>query len=222
MTDKKDETGKGPAKPGESPRRPYATIDLQATEVGGKDKGEAVVAAAGTKTAPGASPLPPPGASKGDAAGRAGLAARLAAAGGWSRRATQSNAFLSHVAAGVAGAVLTLAAAALLGPFAGDRTEGRQDTIKRLASLEEAVRQRSGAGGDVTAKLAQTETRLKGLEDQARAIAALGDTQGKLAATLKTLEAKSSTPEYANRLAKMETALAALSAGDRGTPNFSR
>ena len=48
MTDKKDETGKGPAKPGDAPRRPYATIDLQATEVGGKDKSERPAATAGS------------------------------------------------------------------------------------------------------------------------------------------------------------------------------
>ena len=38
MTDKKDETGKGPAKPGDAPRRPYATIDLQATEVAARTR----------------------------------------------------------------------------------------------------------------------------------------------------------------------------------------
>ena len=59
MTDKKDETGKGPAKPGDVPRRPYATIDLQATEVG-KDKSDASAASGSAKPATGASALPPP------------------------------------------------------------------------------------------------------------------------------------------------------------------
>jgi hypothetical protein len=88
---------------------------------------------------------------------------------------------------------------------------------KRLAVLEEAARQRTGPGGEVTAKLAQTDARLKGLEDQTRAIAALSDTQAKLAASIKAVETRANAPEYASRLAKMETSLAALAAGDRST-----
>jgi hypothetical protein len=218
MTDKKDETGKGPAKPGDVPRRPYATIDLQATEVG-KDKSDASGSA---KPATGASALPPPGGNKDDAR-HSGLAARLAAARGWSRRAAQSNTFLSHVAAGIAGAVLTLGAAMLFGLVSRDGIGARQiapDVDQRLATLEQTLRQRTTTpGSDVTAKLAQADTRLKGLEDQSRAITTLNDAQSKLAATIKTLEARSSSPEVVNRLAKLETALAALSAGDKsGTP----
>ena len=221
MTDKKDETGKGPAKPGDVPRRPYATINLQATEVG-KDKGDASAARGSAKPATGASALPPPGGRKDDAR-RSGLAARLAAARTWSRRAAGSNTFLSHVAAGIVGAVLTLVAATLFGLVSRDGIGGRQigpNVEQRLATLEQTLRQRTTtSSGDVTSKLAQTDTRLKGLEDQSRAIAALSDTQSKLAATIKSLETRSSSPEYINRLAKLETALAALSAGDKsGTP----
>ena len=179
MTDKKDETGKGPAKPGDTARRPHATIDLQATEVGGRQK-----------PSPGASALPPP---DGSGARRPGLAARLAAARGWSRRATQSNTFLSHVAAGVAGAILTFAASALFGLLTGtiDRGPISPEVEKRLAELEQLIRQRPAVAvtGELAAKLAQTDTRLKGLEEQTRAVPALGDTQAKLAANLKSLEA---------------------------------
>ena len=220
MTDKKDETGKGPAKPGDVPRRPYATIDLQATEVG-KDKGDASAARGSAKPATGASALPPGG--REDDARRSGLATRLAAARTWSRRAAGSNTFLSHVAAGIVGAVLTLVAATLFGLVSRDGIGGRQigpNVEQRLATLEQTLRQRTTtSSGDVASKLAQTDTRLKGLEDQSRAIAALSDTQSKLAATIKSLETRSSSPEYINRLAKLETALAALSAGDKsGTP----
>jgi hypothetical protein len=121
MTDKKDETGKGPAKPGDASRRPYATIDLQATEVG-KDRNDATAA---KKTATGASALPPPDGQE-DGARRSGLGARLAAARGWPRRAAGSNTFLSHVAAGIAGAVLTLVAATLFGLVSRDGSTGRQ------------------------------------------------------------------------------------------------
>lgn len=113
MTDKQDETRKGPAKTGDAPRRPYATIDLQATEVG-KDKRDAPAAGGSAKPTTGASALPPPD-RKEDDARRSGLGARLAAARGWPGRAAGSNTFLSHVAAGIAGAVLTLVAATLFG-----------------------------------------------------------------------------------------------------------
>ena len=218
MTDKKDETGKGPPRPGDGSRRPFATIDLQATEVGGKGRSEAAGPAGGAKPAADSSKLPPPDATKTDA-GRSAFAERLAAARVWSGKVTQSNTFLSHVAAGAAGAVLTLIAASLFGLFSGVDTGGGQfapDLAQRLASVEQAVRQRTAApAADVTAKLAATETRLKGLEDQARAIAALSEAQAKLAADTKALEARSSSPEYVNRLAKLETALAALSTGDQ-------
>src|SRR5262245_40588465 len=154
MTDnKKDDPGKGPVWP--SDKRPHATIDVQATEVGG-DK---------PKAAPGAgSALPPPQAAKPDAA-RSTFAGRLAAAGELSRRAAGSNSFLSHVAAGVAGAVLTLIAAALFGLFpssGGGDEPGSADLAKRLAALEQAARQRPATpAGDVANKLAATDSRIK-------------------------------------------------------------
>jgi hypothetical protein len=214
MTDKKDEPPKGPAKPGDGPRRPYATIDAQATEVGSEGKNER---AGSTKSAADPSALPPPGREQSDA-GRPRLAARLATVRDWSRRTAKNNTFLSHVAAGVAGAVLTLAAAGLLGLFSNDNAGGRQvasDIDKRLAAVEQRQRAATPAG-DVAAKLGQTEARLKTVEDQARNLAALSDAQATLAANIKALEARGSSPEQANRLAKVETAVAALSAGDRG------
>ena len=212
MTDNKDETGKGPPKPGDPPRRPHATLDLQATEIGGKDKG----AAGSAQPRAGASALPPPGSNT---AGRSGLGARLRV---WSRAASRSNTFLSHVAAGVAGALLTLLAASLLGvlPGTGDRSAS-SDVDSRIAALEQAMRDRAAApGGDTTAKQALTDTRLKGLEDQTRSLAALNEAHTKLATALKALEARSTSPEFSNRIAKLETSLAALSAGDKsGTPS---
>ena len=194
MTDKKDETGKGPAKPGDASRRPYATIDLQATEVGGKDKGGTTGSA---KPASGPSALPPPGAGE-SKAGRSGLAARLASARGWSRRAAGDNAFLSHVASGVAGGILVFAASALFGLLTGtiDRGPTSPEVEKRLAELEQLMRQRSQplVTGEVAKQLAQADSRLKGLEDQTRTIAALSDAQTKLQATIKALEGAQQLP----------------------------
>lgn len=215
MTDKKDDTGKGSAKPVEGPKRPYATIDLQATEVGGADKPGATAAAGAAKPDPKSAALPPPGAP---GAGGSSFTGRMAAAQEWSSRAARSNTFLSHIAAGVAGAVLTLIAGALFGLFAAGE-QAAPDLAKRLAALEQSVRQRAAApAADVTAKLAAAETRLAALEDRARTIAALGDAQSKLAAETKALQARVGSPELVDRLAKVESALAALASGDQSAP----
>jgi hypothetical protein len=84
-----------------------------------------------------------------------------------------------------------------------------------MAELEQAIRQRASMQSNDSAKLAQAESRLKDLEQQTRTLAALSDTQAKLAASIKSLEARSPTSDYANRLAKIETTVAALSANDR-------
>jgi hypothetical protein len=213
MTDKKDETGKGPAKPGEGPRRPYATLDLQATEVGGKDKTQR------PSGSPKPDALPPPGAGASDA-GRSAFAARLAAARAWSRAAAGNNSFLSHVAAGVAGSVLTFAVSALFGLFTGtiDRGPPSPEVAKRLSELEQTVRQLSAplVSGEVAKKLAQASSRLESLEDRSRAIGGLSDAQAKLAADVEALKTRASSPEHASRLGKLETAVAALAAGSNG------
>jgi hypothetical protein len=202
MTDgKKDEPGKGPLWP--SDRRPRATIDAQATEVGGADKSKAAAGSA----RPEATALPPPQSAR-PASGRSTFAEL-------SRRTVQSNGFLSHVAAGVAGAVLTLIAAALFGLLPGGDGASRQgppDLAERLAALEGAMRQRTTPpAADLAARLAASDGRLKTLEDRASAIA---EAQARLAADSKALEARAGAPELAERLAKIEAALAAASAGD--------
>jgi hypothetical protein len=65
----------------------------------------------------------------------------------------------------------------------------------------------------VTDKLVAADERLASLEAQTKAIAALKSEQAKLAAEAKTLQARAAAPEIAERIAKLETALAALSAG---------
>jgi len=214
MTDKKDETGKGPSRSGEGPRRPYATIDLQATEVGGKDK--AGVAAGGGKPDTRTAALPPPG-PKVQGGARSTVADGMAAARTWSRKATQSNTFLSHVAAGVAGAVLTLAAGALFGLFTAGERGGRlsPEVSKRLTVVEQALQQRTAALDDVGAKLAASDARVASLEERAKAVAALSSSQAKLAADAKALEARVASPALTERIGKLESALAALSADDK-------
>jgi hypothetical protein len=218
MTDRKDDTGKGPARPGEGPRRPHATLDLQATEVGGRPKGEGSAAGGGpARPQPRAQALPPPGADEAPGT-RTRFSERLAAMRSLSARAAQSNTFLSHVAAGVAGAVLTLAAGALLGLFAGGGSSAdrmQADMSKRLASVEQTVKQRPAPPADLTAKLAATDARVASLEERARVVAKLSDAQAKLAADTKALEERVGAPDLGERLTRLEAAIGALSAGDQ-------
>jgi hypothetical protein len=222
MNDKKDDAGRGPARPGEAPRRPYATIDLQATEVGSTAKGDATASASAqaggaTKSQPRPQGLPPPGGAK-PAGDTYRFSDRIKVAKRWSARAAQNNTFLSHVAAGVAGAVLTLAIAAVFGLFEGggsDGTKSTPDMAKRLAAVEQAVKQRPAPTSEVTAKISATEARVASLEERARTIAALSDAQAKLAADSKALEERIGSGDLGGRLSKLEAAVGALATGDQ-------
>ena len=212
MTDRKDETGKGqgPGQSGEGSRRPYATIDLKATEVPGEDKTAGAAMGSetmGSQTGPegSQSSFPPPNPEADTEAGAPPSDTETDTP----RPVAQRTPFATHLAAGVTGGAVTLGAAALFGLLSsGDGQQVHPDVGKRIAALEQR------APADVSTKLAQTDTRLKGLEEQARTLAAINDAQNKLAANIKALEARGNTPELNNRLAKIETSVAALSAND--------
>jgi hypothetical protein len=209
MADKTDETGKGPQGPGEGPRRPFATIDLQATELGGKARPSPAPGQQDTKSAA----LPPP-----DAPAGSKLADHLSAARRWGRSAIQNNTFLSHVAAGIAGAILTLSVAAVFGLLPGGGSGGRglpADAARRLAALEQATRQTAAVPHEMSGKLAKTDARIASLEERTSALSALSEAQAKLATQTKALESRVGAPELAGRMAKLETALAALAAADK-------
>jgi hypothetical protein len=232
MTDKKDEAGKGGARPGEAggAKRPYATIDLEATEVESK---AAAPAPGGTARiaadAPsGAKPevkatQPPPRASGQAAAANPGPSqatspGRMQAAQAWLRGVSRNDSFLSHVAAGVAGALLVLIFAAMFGPLSlGEQDSQRLplEYMQRLTSLEQALRQRGNATGDVAGKLASAESRLAALEEKAKAIGALSDAQAKLAGDTKSLEVRVGSEDLTGRIAKLETAMAAVATGEQ-------
>jgi hypothetical protein len=214
MTDKKDETGKAAPRPGEGPRRPYATIDLQATELGG-DRSQRSAASGGARPDARTAGLPPPDPKRPGGA-QSTLAGGLRTARTWSVKAAQSNHFLSYVAAGVAGAVLTLAAGALFGLFADRSGRLLPEVSKRLTAVEQALEKRAGAlADDVGAKLAAQNARVARLEERARTVAELADAHAKLTAQTKALEARVAAPALTERIAKLESALAALSANDK-------
>src|SRR5262249_26525610 len=68
---------------------------------------------------------------------------------------------------------------------------------------------------DVGAKLGAANARVSKLEERARALPELADAQAKLATETKDLEARIAAPALTQRLAKLEAALAALSADDK-------
>jgi hypothetical protein len=209
MTDKTDETGKGPYRPGDAPKRPSATIDVEATEIG-KERA-AAGARGGMRPDAKGGPLPLP---KPDVLARAWAAATRALATGWSfgLSLARNNTFLSHAAAGVAGAVLTLAVAGLLGLLGAGHSGGRvpPEFARRLAAVETAQQQRPAVPADVAAKLTGAETRLAELERQVQSA------QARLGANAKAIEARMPASDLGERLAKLETAVASL-APDTGS-----
>ena len=182
MADSKDETGKGAS-------RPYATIDLKATEVGGTRR-----AGAGDKAARWfwGNPL----------AGRLGLLRR--------RALTLSR----HVGAGLAGGLLALIAWLLLagGRDGEPRATGELAALnRRLAQLEQVVVGDAAAPGfasriDALARSSNTlESTTGRLGTELKAVKEQGG--GKAAA------------ELGERLARLENAITALSVSTGGEAN---
>jgi hypothetical protein len=224
MTDNTNDPGKGQPRPGDGPRRPHATLDLKATEVGRGASNQAAPpggadggSRGGSRPDPATTALPPPPSNararlqRTGGAWLAALVGGLAAAVAWAFRLIRSNAFLSHAAAGVAGAALTLVVAAVLGLLPARQAGLPQDAARRLAALERARAQQPTLPAAVTDRLAVADKRLASLEEQTKAIAALKSEQMRLAAEAKTLQARASAPDVAERIGKLETALAALS-----------
>jgi hypothetical protein len=217
MTDKTDDSGKGHPRPGDASRRPHATLDLKATVVGRASGGQAAPPGGppeGAKPDPAIAALPPP--SNGRAARRlwaaggaraAAFAGGLAAAFAWAFRLIRSNALLSHAAAGVAGAALTLVVAGLLGLLPVRQAGLSSDVAQRLAALEQAQARQATLPAAVADKLAAADKRLSGLEEQAKAVTAIKGELARLAAEAKALQAQVSAPDTAQRIAKLETAL---------------
>lgn len=217
MANNKEEAGKGTPRPGEMPgaRRPYATIDLTASEVegGAKDKARpAASSATSTASEPGAeaksSSASPKDATKGgggrtaDSLGASMLAEASATLAGRMRSAP----LLSHLAAGAAGALIVLFAAQLF-THASAPPQELGNLTRRVVDLENALGTRPGAG--LRARI----------EELTRSTGALGETQAKLARETKSLETKISggqevPAELTARIAKLEETLAAASAAD--------
>jgi hypothetical protein len=206
MAGNKDDPGAGASRPADPPvaKRPYATIDVKATELGGASTAASSTAAkASAASAPSA---PPAGARAGGfAAWRAKVTAGVAAV----RQRVGSAALLTHLAAGVGGGLLLLIAAPLLGWHGAAPEVG--ELTRRVGAMEAALGEAKPA--PLSAKLAQ----LSGT------VQMLGETQAGLVRDTKALATQISAagdvpPELSQRLAKLEEGLAAAAVGEAGQP----
>jgi len=229
MADNSDETGKKNARPGEPPaaKRPFATLDLKATEVGEEGRSASTRESKPTASAepaekgepkPEAKPTTPdpkgpdptsragPGPAKDTAASDAASASSLPGR-------TRSP-LLTHLAAGAVGALIVLGFTYVLAPQpqpVGSRAPEIGALTRRVTELEGVLGTRPGTAG-LRARV----------EEMSRTVTALGNAQAKLARESKGLEDRigsgtNAPSEIAARIAKLEQTLAAAStASDAG------
>lgn len=222
MANNKEEAGKGMPRPGESPavKRPYATIDVKATEVEGREPA-AGPGAAKPATSSSAIGDPKPASKPEDKAGEPKAKAAASGAGdakvdkdkggtaltslGSRRRAIR---LVTHLAAGAVGALIVLGAVQLLTP---DRQPSQvlevNDLRRRLADLEGVIGTRPNSG--LRARV----------EELGRSLGTLAETQAKLARDTKALENKVGSgqeipQELIGRLTRLEDMLATMSAAE--------
>jgi hypothetical protein len=212
-------------------KRPYATLDLKATEVDkdAKSKHDAAADAnspraetgqsadsTGGSNAPAASPGEQQSADP-IASSRHSPAALTTKRHGW------VIGVLSHLAAGAAGAVLTLLAADALAPQLGfgRAHEAAQvtDLQSRLSALERSLSDAVAARAEFAQKLAANEAQVGQVEDLGRKVAALGEAQSKLANEAKLWQDRQSgSKETEARMARLEEALKQLAASANDDP----
>ena len=217
MPDSKDDTGKGPSRPGDLPggRRPYATIDAKATEVESRDRpaGAAGSRASASATADAKSDAKPQAKAAPPRPTGPTIGARIGSALASLRQGSASLPLLTNVAAGAAGAAIALVATYL---FLPDRAPARAPEVseltRRVSDLEGSLGTRPNTG--LRARV----------EEVNRSLGALGESQARLARDTKALEGKVGSvqelpPEVGSRIAKLEESLGALTgANQEGQP----
>ncbi len=225
MTDKKDPPPKGPDKRGNDPagaKRPYATLDLKATEVR-TPSADAAQATSDAKPAaksanPAAAATGPSASAKDDqsaaaarvAAAAAAVTTPRATAGAEPRTATGASSssfaatspkdwssYASHAAAGAAGGLLALIGSLALVPSHEPRPANAdlmQALNTRMAALEQQAKQGSGPSADAAKRLAGLEAGLAQIGDLNRAVSALREAQGKLTEQTNALLGSAAQP----------------------------
>lgn len=238
MTDRKDPLPKGTDTRGnDSPgaKRPYATLDLKATEVstsstGAQPAGETKSAgaaaakddqaAAAARVAAAAAAVQTPRATA-STEPRAATGASSSSAGTTSPKDWSS--YASHAAAGVAGGLLALIGSLVLAPSHESRpanADAMQSLNTRMAALEQQAKQGQALPADAAKRLTSVESGLAQIADLNRAVGALRDAQTKLGEqteALRSAAAQSPDRDAAGRIDKLQeqlTALAAMAAAD--------
>jgi hypothetical protein len=207
MADPNDKTANAPPRPADAAgaKRTYATLDLKASEIAGKDnpasaQANAQSASSATAKAAGASDAKRQQPNPQRMASRIVTTIKSLAASGRVRP------FLSHLAAGAAGALVILIAGSLLPTGRVPQSGVVREIDKRVVDIEGALGLRPGDP-------ASLRSRVDGLS---RSVGALSDAQAKLANDTKLLEAqfkdgRNVPPDIVARLAKAEENIALLS-----------
>ena len=172
-----------------------------------------------------------PGAQPGTKPGTISSAGKPSTAAASERQKTFGSGLATvatHLFAGVAGGFLALLGADTIAPQLGltGPATSMSEMQKRLAAVEETAKAKNAsASSDVSQKLAAAEGRVAKLEELSRTLPAITDAQAKLAAETKLLADRVSKPTPgadAERLAKLEESLSALSAAAATDPQKGR
>ena len=220
-------------------KRPYATLDLKATEVKSEPKAAASASSASSSSstekadgskagaaaassadksraapAAGASGSKPASGDGDKASGSAGRSAAPSPA-----RASSSGAWLPSLVAGAAGAVLAMLGLGSMGLIGGDGDAAK--LAERLAALEKTA---ASQPGDVAAKITAADARLAAIEKSARDLAA---SQAALTAEAKAIDARVANQSpaaaaAADKVQKLEQQLADLAAAAASDPQRGR
>lgn len=251
MNTKKDGQGKDGGKPAEAPgtKKPYATLDLKATEIKSESKdakpeATAAVPPAGQPgpaarkdeqkpapveaKAPSASPAKPADAKPQPAQPQAPQSAKAAAAPPPPAPARSGiGGLLSHITAGIVGGFLALLGADTIGQqlglqIAGGSSQVTEQLQQRLASIESGMKAQAPQT-DLAQKLAATEAKLQKLDEVARSVVAIGEAQSKLAGEARVLAGKvAGQDDPSARIAKLEDTLATIAAAATSDPQSGR
>ena len=231
---------------GPGPKRPHATIEGKAVEV--KPDPAASRAGATAGAAAGSTPGPTPGTEQRAAAAKAAAAGATVAAESkrpdpvkpapaGSVKPTAAAAppppppkapssfgrFLSHTAAGIAGALLVLLAAPFIPGLQSDTTPS-PDVTRRLAALEQATQKAAqpAISPELAKRLAAIEDGIGTLKTITPAVQSLGEGQIRLDAEAKALKSqfaqRTGAGSDAERVARMEERLSALAAAALSDP----
>lgn len=233
MTTKKEGTDKDTGRTPDpaAAKRPYATLDLKATEVKSADAKSEPPKDSGVKSDPENKSDPekksdPKAAAKpaetkpADApaatAKPSGAAAGKPAVTPPPRRTSGVGGFFSHLAAGLVGGFLALLGADTIGPkiapqigwpsASSQLSETTAELQKRVAGLEAAAQKPAGDDG-LGAKLAGLEQRLAQLDEISRTVGALGSEQSRIASEVKASAEKLAQQPAEGGVDKRVTAL---------------